>query len=77
MLGLKVVEEVARGVSDGIVDNGLSRGYSSWRFENGDMIFSEWQNINQTVVQTDKSRKSTTSLAIPPSLLLRTDQVIE
>jgi len=57
MAGLKVVEEVTRGFADAIVGSGLSRGYAFWRFENSDMMFVEFQAINQTVVNTDKGRK--------------------
>lgn len=57
--GLKVVEEIARGTADNLAGNGLSRGYSSWRYENGDMSFAEWQNINQAVTNPDGSRKAT------------------
>jgi hypothetical protein len=57
--GLKVAEEIARGMSDGVAGNGLSRGYSFWRYENSDMHFAEWQNINQAVVNPDRSRKAT------------------
>jgi hypothetical protein len=54
-----VAEETARGVSDLIAGNGLSRGYSVWRFENGDQSFGEWQNSVQTVVNPDRGRKTT------------------
>jgi len=57
--GLKVVEEVSRGVSDYIAGNGRGWGYSVWRLDNGDLMFSEWQNTTQTVVTPDRSRKTT------------------
>ena len=57
--GLKVVEEIARGIADNVAGNGRSWGYSSWRYDNGDMSFGEWQNINQAVTNADGSRKAT------------------
>jgi hypothetical protein len=57
--GLKVVEEIARGTTDSVAGNGRSWGYSSWRYENGDLSFGEWQNINQAVTNPDGSRKAT------------------
>ena len=57
--GLKVVEEFARGTADNVAGNGRSVGYGSWRYENGDMSFAEWQNINQAVTNPDGSRKAT------------------
>jgi hypothetical protein len=57
--GLEVVEEVARGISDYIAGTGRAWGYSFWRLENGDLMFSEWQNTTQTVVNPDGSRRST------------------
>ena len=58
MAGLKVVEEMTRGYGDAIVGNGPSRGYGFWRFENNDMMFVEFQAVSQTVVSTDKGRKT-------------------
>src|SRR2546425_8314922 len=57
--GVKVVEEFARGTADNVAGNGRSVGYSSWRYENGDMSFAEWQNINQAVTNPDGSRETT------------------
>jgi hypothetical protein len=57
--GQKVVEEIARGRSDSIAGNGRGSGYSQWRFESGDLMFSEWQNTIQTVVNPDRTRKTT------------------
>jgi hypothetical protein len=57
--GLKVVEEIARGMSDTILGNGRAWGYSAWRFENGEIWHSEWQNAVQAFVNPDKSRKQT------------------
>ena len=57
--GQKVVEEVARGFTDIIAGNGRGSGYSTWRFESGDLMFSEFQNAIQTVVNADRSRKTT------------------
>src|SRR5439155_15870092 len=37
--GLKVVEDIAWGMGDGVAGNGLDRGYSVWRYENGDQSF--------------------------------------
>ena len=56
--GVKVVEELARGTADNVAGNGRSVGYSSWRYENGDMSFAEWQNINQAATNPDGSRKA-------------------
>jgi hypothetical protein len=53
------VEEIARGMADSVAGNGRAWGYSFWRYENGDMSFSEWQNTNQAVVNPDRSRKAT------------------
>jgi hypothetical protein len=57
--GLKVVEDISRGFSDSIAGNGRGSGYSQWRFENGDLMFGEWQNTLQTVANPDRSRKTT------------------
>jgi hypothetical protein len=57
--GQKVVEEVARGFTDIIAGNGRGSGYSTWRFESGDLMFGEFQNTIQTVVNADRSRKTT------------------
>lgn len=57
--GLKVVEEVNRGVNDLIQGNGRAWGYSFWRMENGDLMFLEFQNATQAVVNPDRSRKQT------------------
>jgi hypothetical protein len=57
--GLKVVEEIARGVNDQIQGNGRAWGYTFWRMENGDLMYSEWQNTTQAVVNPDRSRKAT------------------
>src|SRR5207245_8888053 len=57
--GVKVVEEFARGTADNVAVNGRCVGYGSWRYENGDMSFAEWQNINQAVTNPDGSRKAT------------------
>ena len=57
--GQKVVEEIARGHSDIIAGNGRGSGYSQWRFESGDLVFNEWQNTIQTVVNPDRTRKTT------------------
>jgi hypothetical protein len=57
--GQKVVEEIAFAFSDLISGNGKGYGYSTWRYENGDQHFAEWQNTVQTVVNTDRSRKTT------------------
>src|SRR5438128_8318949 len=57
--GVKVVEELARATADNVAGNGRSVGYSSWRYENGDMSFAEWQNINQAVTNPDGGRKAT------------------
>jgi hypothetical protein len=51
--GHKVVEEIARGFSDMIAGNGHGSGYSTWRFENGDLMFGQFQNSIQTVVNPD------------------------
>jgi hypothetical protein len=57
--GQKVVEEIVRGFADSIAGNGRGWGYSLWRFESGDQMFSEYQNTIQTIVSADKSRKTT------------------
>jgi len=57
--GQKVAEEIARGVTDLVAGNGFGRGYSVWRFENGDQSFGEWQNSVQTIMNPDRSRKTT------------------
>ena len=36
--GLKVVEEIAWGMGDGVAGNRFDRGYTVWRFENGDQM---------------------------------------
>jgi hypothetical protein len=59
MEGQKVVEEIARGFIDVIAGNGRGWGYSQWRFESGDLLFAEYQNSVQTVVNPDRSRKTT------------------
>src|SRR3989442_5853776 len=63
--GLKVVEEIARGTADNMAGNGLSRGYSSWRDEKGDMSFAERQKIKQAVTKPDGSRKTTDTGTYP------------
>ena len=55
--GLKVVEEIARGFNDSVQGNGRAWGYTFWRMENGDLMYSEWQNATQAVVNPDRSRK--------------------
>jgi hypothetical protein len=55
--GLKVVEEVARGFADQVLGNGRAWGYTYWRLENGDLMYNEWQNASQAVVNPDRSRK--------------------
>jgi hypothetical protein len=57
--GRKVAEEVTRGFADLISGNGKGSGYSAWRFENGEQMFSEWQLATQTVMNPDRSRKTT------------------
>jgi hypothetical protein len=57
--GQKVVEEINRSFSDSIAGNGRGWGYSQWRFESGDLMFSEWQNTIQAVANADRSRKTT------------------
>jgi hypothetical protein len=59
MEGQKVVEEIARGFTDVIAGNGRGWGYTQWRFESGDLLFAEYQNSVQTVVNPDRSRKTT------------------
>src|SRR3989441_1989978 len=56
--GQKVAEEIARVIADYIAGNGSGRGYSVWRFENGDQSFGQFQFTLQTVVSPDRSRKS-------------------
>src|SRR3989442_1079962 len=57
--GVRVVEEWARGYTDYTNGNGLATGYSVSLLENGDKIFSRWQNTTHTVVNADGSRKAT------------------
>ena len=38
--------------------NGRAWGYTFWRMENGDLMYSEWQNTSQAVVNPDRSRKA-------------------
>jgi hypothetical protein len=57
--GLKVVEEIAWGMGDGVFGNGFDRGYSVVRYENGDQLFSQWQDTYQSVINPDGSRKAT------------------
>ena len=57
--GVKVVEDVTRGVTDAIEGNGRAWGYGSWRLENGDVIFFEWQNSLQSVTNPDGSKRLT------------------
>src|SRR5262245_21875591 len=56
--GLKVVEDVSRGTTDLIAGNGVGSGYTTAKLENGDLMFSQWQNTVQTVVNQDGSRKT-------------------
>src|SRR2546426_8624881 len=56
--GRKVVESIAWGMGDGVAGNGLNRGYSVWRFENGDQSFGEFHDTTQSVVNPDRSRRS-------------------
>jgi len=56
--GLKVVEDVSRGTTDLIAGNGFGSGYTTAKLENGDLMFSQWQNSVQTVVNQDGSRKT-------------------
>ena len=57
--GQRVVEEIARTFADTIAGNGHGSGYSTWRFDNGDLMFGQFQNSIQTVVNPDRSRKTT------------------
>ena len=59
MEGQTVVEEVTRGVRDLVAGNGRSWGYSTWHFENGDLVFYEPQTAIQTLVSPDGSQKTT------------------
>ena len=56
--GQKVVEEISRAFADIIAGNGHGSGYSVWRFENGDLMFGEFQNAIQTVMNPERSRKT-------------------
>jgi len=56
--GQKVVEEISRAFADIIAGNGHGSGYSVWRFENGDLMFCEFQNAIQTVMNPERSRKT-------------------
>jgi len=57
--GQKVAEEITHGFVDLIAGNGHGFGYSTWRFDNGDLMFGEFQNAIQTVVNSDRTRKTT------------------
>jgi len=57
--GRKVVESIGWGTFDGVAGNGLDRGYSVWRFENGDQSFGEFHDTTQSVVNPDRSRRAT------------------
>jgi len=57
--GEKVVEAISRATSDRVAGNGLVRGYTIWRFENGDQVFQEYSNTVQTVANPDQSAKTT------------------
>jgi hypothetical protein len=57
--GQKVIEERARVIADYVAGNGAGRGYSVWRFENGDQSFNQFQFTLQSVVNPDRSRKWT------------------
>src|SRR3989454_6220567 len=57
--GRKVVESIGWGAFDGVAGNGLDRGYSVWRFENGDQSFGEFHDTTQSVVNPDRSRRAT------------------
>ena len=57
--GEKVAEAISRATSDNVGGNGLVRGYTIWRFENGDQVFNEYSNTVQAVVNPDQSKKVT------------------
>jgi len=57
--GEKVAEAISRATSDNVAGNGLVRGYTIWRFENGDQAFHEYENSVQAVVNPDQSKKVT------------------
>src|SRR5207302_1158191 len=54
-----VIEERGRVIADYVAGNGAGRGYSVWRFENGDQSFNQFQFTLQSVVNPDRSRKWT------------------
>ena len=56
--GVHGVEEWARGYTDYTNGNGLATGYGLLLLENGDKIFSKWQNTTHTVVNADGSRRA-------------------
>ena len=56
--GVKVVEGWSRALSDLINGSGRSHGYAISILENGDKIFSRFETLVQTAVESDGSRKS-------------------
>src|SRR2546429_1183853 len=56
--GVKVVEGWTRALSDLINGSGRSHGYAISILENGDKIFSRFETLVQTAVESDGSRKS-------------------
>ena len=56
--GVKVVEAWTRAMSDLTNGSGRSWGYAVSSLEKGDKIFSRFETLVQTVVESDGSRKS-------------------
>jgi len=56
--GVRGVEEWSRGYTDYTNGNGIATGYGLLLLENGNKIFSRWQNTNHTVVNADGSRRA-------------------
>src|SRR2546425_8777226 len=52
--GRKVVESIGWGTFDGVAGNGLDRGYSVWRFENGDQSFGEFHDTTRSEEHTSE-----------------------
>jgi len=57
--GRKAKEEIAWGTGDGVAGNGLDRGYTVVRYENGDQEFRQWHDTAQSVINPDGSRRAT------------------
>jgi len=62
--GVRVKEEWIRAHSDYIDINGRSAGYYYYVLKNGDKIFGRFDGTSQTIVNPDRSKKSTFTAVI-------------